>query len=105
MIIRGGENLFPSEIENTMIEHPAVTDVAVVGVPNKKWGEKVACFMRKAEGIDAPDPAELKAHVRKQLSPQKTPAYWIWVNEFPLTGSGKIKKFATAEAFANGEFS
>ncbi len=105
MIIRGGENLFPAEIENTMMEHPAVVEVAVVGVPDEKWGEQVACFMRKAEGIDAPDEAELRAHVRKQLSPQKTPAYWIWVNEFPLTGSGKIKKFAMAEAFANGEFS
>lgn len=105
MIIRGGENLFPAEIENTMMEHPAVVEVAVVGVPDEKWGEQVACFMRKAEGIDAPDAAELRAHVRKQLSPQKTPAYWIWVNEFPLTGSGKIKKFAMAEAFANGEFS
>jgi fatty-acyl-CoA synthase len=82
MIIRGGENLFPAEIENAMLEHPAIAEVAVVGVPDEKWGELV----------------------RDRLSPQKTPAYWIWVEEWPMTGSGKIQKFAMAEAFTRGEY-
>ena len=104
MIIRGGENLFPAEIENAMIEHPAVAEVAVAGIPDEKWGEQVACFMRKAEGINAPDPSELKAYIRGKLSPQKTPYYWVWVDEYPLTGSGKIQKFALSEAFVEGKY-
>lgn len=105
MIIRGGENLFPAEIEAAMLEHPAVAEVAVAGVPDEKWGEIVVCFMRVSAG-DAgalPSDDELKAHIRARLSPQKTPAHWVWVKEFPLTGSGKIQKFQLAESFARGE--
>ncbi|MFN2099852.1 class I adenylate-forming enzyme family protein [Altererythrobacter sp. MF3-039] len=104
MIIRGGENLFPAEIENAMIEHPAIAEVAVAGIPDKKWGEQVACFMRKSEGVDAPSPGELKAYVRERLSPQKTPFYWVWVDEYPLTGSGKIQKFELSKAFVDGKY-
>jgi len=103
MIIRGGENLFPAEIENAMLEHPNITECAVVGVADKKWGEQVACFMRSSEGLSN-DAQELKAFVRDRLSPQKTPAYWIWVDDWPLTGSGKIQKFKLAEQFDAGNF-
>ena len=103
MIIRGGENLFPAEIENAMLEHDCVAEVAVVGVPDDKWGEQVACFMRCAGGAH-PDGAALKAFIRERLSPQKTPAFWIWVDDWPLTGSGKIQKFKLREAFEKGEF-
>lgn len=102
MIIRGGENLFPAEIENAMLEHPDIAEVAVVGVPDEKWGEQVACFMRP-KGATRPAPSTLKAFIRERLSPQKTPVYWIWVDAWPLTGSGKIQKFKLAEAFARGE--
>jgi fatty-acyl-CoA synthase len=102
MIIRGGENLSPAEIENAMLKHEEVLEVAVVGVPDEKWGEQVACFMR-AKDDGRPSPAELKAFCsRKTLATKNTP-FWIWVNEWPLTGSGKIKKFALREAFQNGE--
>ncbi|MFZ5618851.1 MAG: class I adenylate-forming enzyme family protein [Pseudomonadota bacterium] len=103
MIIRGGENLFPAEIESAMLEHEAIAEVAVVGVPDDKWGEQVACFMR-TRGEGRPDPAMLKAFIRERLSPQKTPVYWIYVDAWPLTGSGKIQKFRLAEAFQRGEF-
>ncbi len=103
MIIRGGENLFPAEIEAAMLEHPMVAEVAVAGVPDEKWGEIVACFMRAAGG-EKPSVDELRAFIRERLSPQKTPAHWVWVEEWPLTGSGKIQKFALGEAFARGEF-
>jgi len=103
MIIRGGENLFPAEIENVMLEHEDVGEVAVVGVPCPTYGEQVACFMR-ASGSRQPDPAELKAFIRDRLSPQKTPLYWLWVEQWPLTGSGKIQKFKLAEQFASGVF-
>jgi fatty-acyl-CoA synthase len=103
MIIRGGENLFPAEIENAMLEHAALAEVAVVGVPDDKWGEQVACFMR-AKGPVRPDAAALKSFIRERLSPQKTPAFWIYVDAWPLTGSGKIQKFKLVEAFQRGEF-
>ncbi len=103
MIIRGGENLFPAEIENVMLEHECVAEVAVVGIPDDKWGEQVACFMRAVGGTQ-PSTAELKTFIRDRLSPQKTPAFWIWVNEWPLTGSGKIQKFKLREQFERGEF-
>lgn len=101
MIIRGGENLFPAEIENTLLEHNEIAEVAVIGVPDEKWGEQVACFMR-ASGDTRSGAKELKAFIRERLSPQKTPAYWIWVDEWPLTGSGKIQKFKLVEQFADG---
>ncbi|MGE0045053.1 MAG: class I adenylate-forming enzyme family protein [Hyphomonadaceae bacterium] len=101
MIIRGGENLFPAEIENALLEHPDLLEVAVVGVPDERWGEQVACFMRP-RGAARPSPGELKAFIRERLSPQKTPAYWIWVDAWPLTGSGKIQKFALRDAFEQG---
>lgn len=103
MIIRGGENLFPAEIEAAMLEHPAIAEVAVAGVPDEKWGEIVACFMRLAEEAERPSDDDLKAFVRARLSPQKTPAHWLWVEAFPLTGSGKIQKFALSEMFVRGD--
>jgi fatty-acyl-CoA synthase len=103
MIIRGGENLFPAEIENAILEHKEITEVAVVGIPDPTWGELVACFMR-GNGISRPDNAALKSFLRQRLSPQKTPTFWIWVDDWPLTGSGKIQKFKLREAFERGEF-
>ena len=103
MIIRGGENLFPAEIENAMLEHDAVAEVAVVGVPDEKWGEQVACFMRPCSE-DRPEAAALKSFIRERLSPQKTPAFWIYVDDWPLTGSGKIQKFKLREAFERGDY-
>ena len=99
MIIRGGENLFPAEIENTLLEHPDVAEVAVVGLPDDRWGEIVACFVRMEPGREM-DPQELRRHCRAHLSPQKTPVVWREVPAFPLTGSGKIRKFQLVEDYA-----
>ncbi|MDB5498880.1 MAG: lcfB 4, partial [Phenylobacterium sp.] len=103
MIIRGGENLFPAEIENVLLEHPDVAEVAVVGAPDERWGEIVVCFLRLAPGADL-DRAALVAHCRERISPQKTPANWIAVDDWPLTGSGKIQKFVLRDRFVAGEF-
>ena len=92
MIIRGGENLFPAEIENVLLEHPDVAEVAVIGVPDPLWGEVVAAFIRPMPGR-AMDKDRLIAHCRDQIAAQKTPAHWVEVGEWPLTGSGKIQKF------------
>ena len=103
MIIRGGENLFPAEIENILLEHPSVAEVAVVGLPDKKWGEIVACFLRP-EVNQIVDPKELHRHCREHISPQKTPVVWCEVEAFPLTGSGKIQKFALRDAYLAGAY-
>jgi fatty-acyl-CoA synthase len=103
MIIRGGENLFPAEIENVLLEHPDVAEVAVVGAPDPHWGEVPVCFIRLAAGATL-DAAALKAHCRERIAPQKTPARWIEIAEWPLTGSGKIQKFVLRDRFIAGEF-
>jgi fatty-acyl-CoA synthase len=92
MIIRGGENIYPSEIEQVLFTHPGVADVAVVGVPDELWGEQVAAFIRPAPG-GAPGEDDLAEYVRARLAPHKAPRVWVFVEEFPLTGSGKIQKF------------
>jgi fatty-acyl-CoA synthase len=104
MIIRGGENLFPVEIENAMLEHASIAEVAVVGIPDATWGELVACFMRCNGAGTRPCDADLKAFVRERLSAQKTPQHWVWVEQWPLTGSGKIQKFKLRDAFVAGAF-
>ena len=98
MIIRGGENLFPAEIENVLLEHPAVAEVAVVGVPDDLMGEEVAAFIRLTPGA-ALDCATLKAHCRERMAAQKTPEHWIAVEAWPMTGSGKIQKFALRDSW------
>ncbi|MEM7293419.1 MAG: AMP-binding protein [Pseudomonadota bacterium] len=103
MIIRGGENMFPAEIENALLEHPDVVELAVVGIPDSKWGEVVACFFR-TEGDNTIPVRELHTYCRKQLSPQKTPTVWCRVEEFPMTGSRKIQKFVLRDRFLNGDY-
>jgi fatty-acyl-CoA synthase len=100
MIIRGGENIYPREIEAVLFGHPDVVDVAVVGIPDERWGEQVAAFVRPAAGR-TPDPAALFDYVRTHLAPFKTPRFWAIVDQFPLTGSGKIQKFRLREEFAD----
>lgn len=105
MIIRGGENIYPREIEEILFTHPGIAEVAVVGLPDSKWGEIVGAFVRDSNpGAPVPD-AELKAFVREHLAPTKTPALWFHVDSFPLTGSGKIQKFSIREAWELGEYS
>jgi len=104
MIIRGGENLFPVEIEEVLMRHPAITEVAVLGLPDDKWGEIVAAFLRLTDGAATPTVTALREFVRAELSPQKTPTRWFAVDNFPLTGSGKVQKFAMRTAWEQGEF-
>lgn len=104
MIIRGGENLFPVEIEEILHRHPGVADVAVVGIPDEKWGEVVAAFVRPTDSGQVPTIAELRDHARTHLSPQKTPTLWYYVDEFPLTGSGKIQKNMIRDRWQEGSY-
>ncbi|MGW3036424.1 AMP-binding protein [Streptomyces sp. NPDC001178] len=113
MIIRGGENIYPREIEQILAEHPAVAEAAVVGVPDPVWGERVAAFIRltpdhtTAETVSETTgetvmEKELFDHVRAHLAPHKTPRTWVFVEDFPLTGSGKIRKNTLREEYVAG---
>jgi fatty-acyl-CoA synthase len=93
VIIRGGENIYPREIEQLIATHPSIADVAVVGVPDDHWGEQVAAFVRPAAGT-TPSPAELEEFLHGRLARHKVPKVWRVVEEFPTTASGKIQKFA-----------
>jgi fatty-acyl-CoA synthase len=104
MIIRGGENLFPAEIEAVLHRHDKVADVAVVGIPDDTWGEVVAAFIRLSDPADPPGIAELREHTRAHLSPQKTPTLWFAVDSFPLTGSGKVQKNVIRETWHKGSY-
>ena len=102
MIIRGGENIYPREIEDVLFEHDAVAEVAVIGLPDEKWGETVAAVVRAAPGATI-ERQVLFDYVRSVLAPHKTPRQWYVVDSFPLTGSGKIQKFKLREMCAKGE--
>ena len=104
MIIRGGENIYPREIEELLFEHPRVADVAVVGLPDERWGEIVGAFIRDADPANPVSDAELHAYCRENLSPQKTPKAWYRVDDFPLTPSGKIQKFVLLEEWRKGAY-
>jgi fatty-acyl-CoA synthase len=100
MVIRGGENMFPAEIEAALHQHPSVVDVAVIGVADPRMGEELAAFVR-VRGL-RPAADELHAHVRSMLAAPKAPRYWVFVDDFPLTGSGKVQKFVLRERWAEG---
>jgi acyl-CoA synthetase (AMP-forming)/AMP-acid ligase II len=91
MIIRGGENIYPVEIETVLAEHPAVLQSAVIGVPDEHWGETVRAFVTVREGTDV-TPGELRAHCAGRLAKYKVPADFRVVDSLPANASGKILK-------------
>ena len=99
MIIRGGENIYPREIEDVLFDHPAVAEAVVIGVPDSEWGEVVVAYVRPVPGQPAPAPEELRTYCRERLAPYKTPLHWIFVDAFPMTPSGKIQKFKLRASF------
>ncbi|NLO85046.1 MAG: AMP-binding protein [Clostridiales bacterium] len=96
MIIRGGENIYPRELEEFLYTHPQVRDVQVVGLPDEKYGEEVCACVILREGAVATE-TELIEFVKKGLSKFKAPRYVILMDEFPMTASGKIQKFKLRE--------
>jgi fatty-acyl-CoA synthase len=96
MIIRGGENIYPKEIEDFIYTHPRVKDVQVIGVPDKQYGEEImACVILK-DGM-ALTADELKDFVRSHMAKHKTPRYIDFVTEFPMNAAGKIMKYKMRE--------
>ncbi|ORA82429.1 AMP-binding protein [Mycobacterium malmoense] len=88
-IIRGGENIAPAELEEVLIEHSHVRDVAVVGVDDPQWGQAIVAVVVPAAGVD-PDPEELREHVRKSLRGSRTPDRVVFRDELPTTPTGKV---------------
>ncbi|MDP4180530.1 MAG: AMP-binding protein [Bacillota bacterium] len=96
MIIRGGENIYPKEIEDFIYTHPKVKDVQVIGVPDKQYGEEImACVILK-DGADL-TVEELKDFIRSHIAKHKTPKYIDFVTEFPMNAAGKIMKYKMRE--------
>lgn len=97
MIIRGGENIYPKEIEEFLYTHPKVKDVQFVGVPSKEYGEEIlACIILK-DGETATE-QEIKDYVKSHMARHKTPKYVKFVESYPMTASGKIQKYKIREA-------
>jgi len=96
MIIRGGENIYPREIEEYLYRHPAVEEVQVVGVPDLKYGEEVLAWVKLRQGHHV-TPQDIQAYCRSGLAHCKTPRYVSFVTSFPTTVTGKIQKFRIRE--------
>ena len=100
IIIRGGENIAPAEIENVLREHPDVVDAAVVGIPDDHFGEEVAAALVLAEGADV-DEAAYEQLLEGRIASFKRPKLYRALDAFPLTGSGKVKKFQIVEMISS----
>jgi acyl-CoA synthetase (AMP-forming)/AMP-acid ligase II len=97
LIIRGGENIHPLEIENVLLAHPSVAEVSVVGLSDERYGETVAAFVvKRNEDLTT---GRVREWVLERLSPHLMPKYFFWIKneEIPKTASGKIQKFRLRE--------
>jgi fatty-acyl-CoA synthase len=90
MFISGGENVYPVEVENTLLQHPHVTDAAVIGVPDAKWGEVGVAFL-EGNGVRVA-PEDLAAFLGERLARYKIPKRFVFVEALPRTAYGKVKK-------------
>ncbi len=102
MIIRGGLNIYPREIEELLFRHPAIAEAVVIGVPDEKWGERIGAVVRVEDPANPPDVAALKAWCRERIAAHKTPSLWYFTKELPMTPSGKIQKFRVRDEIVSG---
>ncbi|QSQ19611.1 AMP-binding protein [Pyxidicoccus parkwayensis] len=96
MIIRGGENIYPREVEEFLHTHPGVSEAQVIGVPSKKYGEEVMAWVKAKPGVTL-TAEELTKHCTGKISTYKVPRYWKFVDAFPMTVTGKVQKFRMRE--------
>ena len=96
MVIRGGENVYPREIEEFLYRHPKIQDVQVIGVPDDRYGEEICAWVKLRPGVSSSE-EEIKAFCRDQIAHYKVPRYVKFVDEFPMTVTGKIQKFIMRE--------
>jgi fatty-acyl-CoA synthase len=96
MVIRGGENVYPREVEEFLYGHPAISDVQVIGVPDARYGEELCAWVRLKEGQSVGGD-ELREWCRGKIASFKIPRYWRFVDAFPMTVTGKVQKFKMRE--------
>ena len=96
LIIRGGENISPKEIEDFLYTYPNILDVQIIGVPSEKFGEEVMAWVKVRKGFDVTE-TELLEYCKGRIAHYKVPKYWKFVDEFPMTISGKIRKVEMRE--------
>jgi acyl-CoA synthetase (AMP-forming)/AMP-acid ligase II len=96
-IIRGGENVYPLEVEQVLATHPDVQDVVVVGVPDRRLGETIKAYIVPAEGA-IPEPESLRSYTRERLAGFKVPVLWEFLDEMPRNANGKIVRRALIAA-------
>jgi fatty-acyl-CoA synthase len=96
MIIRGGENIYPREIEEFLYTHPKVSDIQVYGVPDRKFGEQVMAAIILKKGMEMSED-EVRAFCKDKIANYKIPRYVRFVDSYPMTASGKIQKFKMRE--------
>lgn len=100
LIISGGMNIYPSDVEHVLRGHPAVRDVAVIGLPHERWGEQVCAVIQLVPGASV-DEADVIGYCRERLASFKKPSVVHFVDEFPMTISGKVRKYALREQFSH----
>ncbi len=99
MVIRGGENIYPREIEEFLYRHPAVEQVEVIGVPDERYGEELCAWIKLREG-ETTSAEELRQFCEGRIAHFKIPRYIRFVDDFPMTVTGKVQKFAMREEMA-----
>ena len=98
MIIRGGENIYPKEIEDFLYTNPKVKDVQVIGVPSRKYGEEVMAVIIPKEGVEVTE-EEIRQFALERIARYKTPKYVRFVDAFPMNAAGKILKYKMREMY------
>jgi fatty-acyl-CoA synthase len=96
MVIRGGENIYPREIEEFLYAHPAIADVQIIGVPDAKYGEEICAWVRLKDGAGLTI-EELRSYCQGKIAHYKVPRYLRVADEFPMTVTGKIRKVEMRE--------
>jgi long-chain acyl-CoA synthetase len=102
LLITGGKNVYPEEVEAALSRHRSVSESVVVGLPHERWGEELAAFLVPGERGDAPDPVELRAYLAGEIARYKIPKRWFTVAAIPRTPAGKLDRSAE-RLFADGE--
>lgn len=103
MIIRGGEDIYPREIEAVLAEYPGVADAAVLGIPDTQWGEIVAAVIQPRDEHAPPTSRDLYALVRARPAPAKTPQVWYVTTQLPVNAMGKLQKFRLRDRVLDGD--
>jgi acyl-CoA synthetase (AMP-forming)/AMP-acid ligase II len=102
MVVTGGTNVYPREVENVLMEHPAIADCAVIGVPDRKWGEAVMAICVVRAGVERPGEEALIAFCRERLGGFKIPRRYAFVDALPRNASGKVLKRTLREPYWAG---